>query len=134
MSLNPVLRLLTFALLPLCLHAQVEVSGSLAVPTFTRTSEGVVTLSCPTPGAVIRYSIDGTDPGPKTGPYLAPIAMPGGGVVKARAFTVDRKQMSELMEARIEPYRAHRRRRPRSCPARRTATGRSMIGRSGTRR
>jgi lysophospholipase L1-like esterase len=63
----------------------------------------MVTLTCATPGAVIRYSIDGSDPGPKTGPYLAPIALAAGGVVKARAFTEDRKQKSELAETKFEP-------------------------------
>src|SRR5258708_35625991 len=71
-----------------------EVVASLSAPTMQRDAAGAVTLACVTPGAVIRYSLDGADPGPKTGPYLAPIALPAGGAVKARAFTEDRKQMS----------------------------------------
>jgi len=77
---------------------QAEVVTSLAVPSAQRDGSGVVTLTCATPGVVIRYSIDGTDPSPKTGPYLAPFRLPAGGVVKARAFSSDRKQMSELAE------------------------------------
>jgi len=80
-----------------------EVVASLAAPTIQRDAQGIVTLTCATPGAVIRYSLDGADPGPKTGPYLAAIALPGGGTVKARAFTEDRKQMSELAEMKFEP-------------------------------
>ena len=79
------------------------VVASLATPTLQRDAQGVVTLTCTTPGAVIRYSIDGTNVGPKTGPYLAPIALPAGGVVKARAFSEDRKQMSEQAETKFEP-------------------------------
>jgi lysophospholipase L1-like esterase len=79
-----------------------EVVASLAAPTMQRDAQGTVTVTCATPGAVIRYSIDGTDPGPKTGPYLAPIVLPSGGVVKARAFSEDRKQMSELAETKFE--------------------------------
>ena len=45
----------------------------------------------------------GPKPGPKAGPYLAPIVLPAGGVVKARAFSENRKQMSELAEAKFEP-------------------------------
>jgi len=79
-----------------------EVVASLATPTVQRDAQGTVTLACATPGAVIRYSIDGSDPGPKTGPYLAPIVLPAGGMVKARAFSEDRKQMSELAETKFE--------------------------------
>src|SRR5580698_3531805 len=73
-----------------------EVVASLAAPVIQRDAGGTVTIACATPGAVIRYSLDGTDPGPKTGPYLAPIMLASGGVIKARAFSEDRKQMSEL--------------------------------------
>src|SRR5947208_2406047 len=75
---------------------QAEVVASLASPVMQRDGQGIVTLTCATPGAVIRYSIDGTDPSPKTGPYLGPIGLAAGGVVKARAFSDDRQQMSEL--------------------------------------
>ncbi len=74
-----------------------------ATPTAEQKDGGVVSLSCPTDGAVIRYTIDGSDAGPKSGPYLAPIALPSGGVIKARAFTADRKIGSELLELKIEP-------------------------------
>ncbi|MDR3402624.1 MAG: GDSL-type esterase/lipase family protein [Chthoniobacter sp.] len=80
----------------------VEVVPSLAAPTMQRDAQGTVTLTSATSGAVIRYSLDGADPGPKTGPYLAPIVLPAGGTVKARAFSEDRKQMSELAEMRFE--------------------------------
>lgn len=74
----------------------------LAVPEARRDAAGTVALSCTTPGVVIRYSIDGSDPGPKGGPYLAPIVLPAGGTVKARAYTEDRKTKSDLFEAKFE--------------------------------
>lgn len=74
----------------------------LAVPEARRDAAGTLTLSCTTPGVVIRYSIDGSDPGPKGGPYLAPIVLPAGGTVKARAYSEDRKLRSELFEAKFE--------------------------------
>ncbi|HSI10430.1 MAG TPA: GDSL-type esterase/lipase family protein [Chthoniobacter sp.] len=80
-----------------------EIVASLVAPTMQRDAQGNVTLTCATTGAVIRYSIDGTEPGPKTGPYLAPIVLLAGGTVKARAFSEDRKQMSELAEIKYEP-------------------------------
>lgn len=76
--------------------------AALAVPVAKRDATGTITLTCPTPGAVIRYSIDGSDPGPKGGPYLAPVVLPAGGVVKARAYSEDRKQKSDLLEAKFE--------------------------------
>ncbi len=78
-------------------------AAQFATPVLQRDDQGTVTLTCATPGAVIRYSIDGSDPGPKGGPYLAPVALAHGGVVKARAFSVDRKLKSELAEAKFEP-------------------------------
>lgn len=73
-----------------------------AKPSATRDSSGTVTLTSVTPGVVIRYSVDGSDPGPKGGPYLAPIVLPAGGTVKARAYTEDRKVKSELFEAKFD--------------------------------
>ncbi|MEA3211608.1 MAG: hypothetical protein QOE70_4665 [Chthoniobacter sp.] len=95
--------------LPIRLHGQAvaappaEQEFSLAAPVIQRDAAGSVTLTCDAPGAVIRYSLDGSDPGPKTGPYLAPIELPAGGAVKARAFSEDRKQRSELAEATFDP-------------------------------
>jgi len=80
-----------------------EVVAGLAVPVAKRDAVGVVTLACATPGAVIRYSLDGADPSPKTGPYLAPIRLPSGGVVRARAFSEDRTQMSDISETIFDP-------------------------------
>jgi len=86
------------------LSAQVPApTAQFATPVLQRNAQGTVTLTCATPGAVIRYSIDGSDPGPKGGPYLAPVALAHGGVVKARAFSADRKLKSELAEAKFEP-------------------------------
>ena len=75
---------------------------NLAIPVAKRDASGTVTLTCATPGAVIRYSIDGSDPGPKGGPYLAPIVLSAGGTVKARAYTEDRKFKSDLFETKFE--------------------------------
>jgi len=74
----------------------------LAMPVAKRDAAGTVTLTCTTSNAVIRYSIDGSDPGPKGGPYLASIVLPAGGTVKARAYSEDRKVKSELVEAKFD--------------------------------
>ena len=74
----------------------------LVPPTLARDATGLVALFCATPGAVIRYTLDGSDPNQRSGPYLAPIALAHGGLVKARAFSPDRKQKSEPAEARFD--------------------------------
>ena len=45
-----------------------------------------VTLTSPTPGAVIRYTLDGSEPGPASAPYSAPLVLDKTATVKARAF------------------------------------------------
>lgn len=72
---------------------------ALSKPEIQRDAKGSVTITCTTLDGVIRYSIDGSDPGPRSGPYLAPIALPQGGTVKARVFTADRKDKGELASA-----------------------------------
>jgi lysophospholipase L1-like esterase len=79
-----------------------QVSAGLAVPVVKRDASGTVTLSSATPGAQIRYTLDGTDVVPKSGPYLAPIGLAHGGVVKARAFSADRMLKSEIVETRFD--------------------------------
>lgn len=74
---------------------------ALSKPEIQRDAKGLVTITCTTLDGVIRYSIDGSDPGPKGGPYLAPIALPQGGVVKARVFTSDRKEKGELASVEL---------------------------------
>ena len=100
-GMNIALRTFLFALAVSCAThpiAHAQTVTPLAAPVGKRDATGTVTLTCATLGAVIRYSIDGSDPGPKSGPYLAPIALPAGGTVKARAYSEDRKQKGELFE------------------------------------
>ena len=74
---------------------------AIPAPTIQRDSSGAVTLGVSATGVVIRYTLDGSDPGPKSGPYLAPIALAQGGLVKARAFSADRKRKGEAAEGRF---------------------------------
>lgn len=98
---------LALHLLPLRTHAQAPAapatSSTIAAPVIERAADGTLTMKSATEGAVIRYSLDGADPGAKTGPYLAPVLLPAGGTVKARTFSEDRKQMSVLTEMKFEP-------------------------------
>lgn len=45
-----------------------------------------ITMSCPTPNALIRYTINGSDPTPSSNPYTDPFVLRSSATVKARAF------------------------------------------------
>ncbi len=45
-----------------------------------------VSLASPNPGAVIRYTLDGADPGPGAPAYAGPLTLRASAVLKARAF------------------------------------------------
>jgi lysophospholipase L1-like esterase len=64
---------------------------------------GIVQISCAMPEALLLYTIDGSDPVIRSGPYLAPIALAHGGTVKVRAFSPDRRQMSEVAALAVVP-------------------------------
>ena len=83
-------------------HAEAQaLATALSKPEIQRDAKGAITISCTTLDGMIRYTIDGSDPGPKSGPYLAPIALPQGGTVKARVFSANRKEHGELAEAKF---------------------------------
>jgi len=61
--------------------------AEIAQPVIQRDAKGLVTITA-APGAVIYYTVDGTEPNQKGngGVYLAPIQLPFKAVVKARAY------------------------------------------------
>jgi lysophospholipase L1-like esterase len=101
MSTRSVLPFIVFAF-PALLHA--EVALKLAPPAIQRDGSGTVTLK----GDNILYTLDGADPIAKSNPYLAPIDLAGGGTVKARAFSEDRKTMSDVADATFERVAGHK--------------------------
>jgi lysophospholipase L1-like esterase len=105
-------QILLFTLAPCVLRAQsaptaTAGSGSATVqleaPVLTRDAAGTVTIEGGGPDRVICYTLDGSDPQAKSGPYLAPIVLPGGGTVKARVFSQDRRVKSAAASATYEP-------------------------------
>jgi len=68
--------------------------GTLATPTFlpaagTYTAAQSVTISTATSGAIVRYTIDGSDPGPSSPSFAAPIPVAATTTIKARAYRID---------------------------------------------
>jgi len=70
--------------------------AQVAEPVFVAEGQGLYALRCETPGAVIRYTLGGADPGKDAGQYLAAIRVPEGRVVKARAFSADGRSQSGI--------------------------------------
>ena len=52
-------------------------------------ADGRLDVPPPAPGALIRYTLDGSDPGRDAGVWLAPVEVPPGYTLKARAFAPD---------------------------------------------
>ncbi len=71
--------------------------AQVAEPVFVAEGQGQYSLRCETPGAVVRYSFGPADPGRDAGQYLAPIRVPEGWVVKARAFSADGRSQSGIV-------------------------------------
>ncbi|MBL9134129.1 MAG: chitobiase/beta-hexosaminidase C-terminal domain-containing protein [Verrucomicrobiaceae bacterium] len=88
----------------LVIGARSETAVQLAPPSIQRAADGTVTLS----GSDVLYTLDDTDPVAKSNPYLAPISLACGGIVKARAFSPDRKTMSEVVKTVFEPVSGHK--------------------------
>ena len=77
--------------------------ATLPPPTVQRDDEGEIVIKSAADGNTILYTLDGTDPVARSNPYLAPILLPWGGHFKARAFSADRKVMSEVVERKFNP-------------------------------
>jgi lysophospholipase L1-like esterase len=79
---------------------EVPATQPVTAPVQTRDAIGTVTISDDDSAAVIRYTLDGSDPDKHSGRYLAPIELAQGGLVKARAFSADGKQASAVVDNR----------------------------------
>ncbi|MDH4451859.1 MAG: GDSL-type esterase/lipase family protein [Verrucomicrobiota bacterium] len=97
MSKHLLLSLFTFCAI---LHAETAVT--LAPPAIQSSPEGTVKLEAAA-DTTILYTLDGADPIAKSNPYLAPIEIPLGGTLKARAFSKDRKRMSDVSTTVLKP-------------------------------
>lgn len=69
------------------------VAVAVAVPADAQTirvrADGLLEIADAPPGTVVRYTLDGTEPTRDAGVWLAPVDVPAGYTVKARAFTAD---------------------------------------------
>lgn len=102
------------------LHAQAaapaEKKAELQIPAprIMTAADGKVTLASPLGDSAdlstatetpTVYTLDGAEPIAKSNPYLAPIDLPHGGIIKARTFSKDRKTMSAVAEMTVPPIK-----------------------------
>ena len=85
--------------------ADAPVPATLPKTEMKRDAAGTITLTCSTPNVLLVYTLDKSAPNEHSSPYLAPIELPHGGAVKARAYSQDRKQKSDPVEATYEPIK-----------------------------
>ena len=84
------------------LIATTLIASALDAPTISRNAAGEIIVTA-LEGAHARYTIDGSAPGAKSGPYLAPIILDAGGIVKTVAVSPDRKTVSAPAELAVTP-------------------------------
>ena len=65
-------------------------------PSIAVRPDGRLDVSAAPTGAVVRYTLDGTDPTRDAGEWLAPVRVPPGYTVKARAVAADGVSMGEI--------------------------------------
>jgi lysophospholipase L1-like esterase len=61
-------------------------------------ADGLLEVTDAPPGTVVRHTLDGTDPTRDAGVWLAPVDVPAGYTVKARAFTADQTPVGTPVE------------------------------------
>ena len=69
-----------------------------AAQTIRARADGLLEVTDAPPGTVVRYTLDGTDPTRDAGVWLAPVDVPAGYTVKARAFTPDHTPVGTPVE------------------------------------
>jgi lysophospholipase L1-like esterase len=82
---------------------------NVAAQTIRPRADGLLEIADAPPGTVTRYTLDGTDPTRDAGVWLAPVDVPAGYTVKARAFTTDNTAVGiqvEWASAATGPRRA----------------------------
>jgi lysophospholipase L1-like esterase len=68
-------------------------AATAAAQTIRARADGLLEVTDAPPGTVVRYTLDGTDPTRDAGVWLAPVDLPAGYTVRARAFTPDHRPL-----------------------------------------
>ena len=71
-------------------------------PSIRRSPDGLLEVEAP-PGTTVRYTLDGGDPDRGAGAWLAPVDLPPGYMLKARAFSADGEPASRVAVRQSPP-------------------------------
>ena len=82
----------------LTILAATLLAGTAGAQTIRARADGLLEVVNVPDGAVVRYTLDGTEPTQDSGVWLAPVELPAGYTVKAHAFTVDHTPVGTLAE------------------------------------
>jgi lysophospholipase L1-like esterase len=83
------------ALLTAVIISVLVADGARAQTIRTR-PDGLLDVDAPA-GAVVRYTLDGSDPDRSAGVWLAPVSLPAGYTLKARAFAADGTALGDVV-------------------------------------
>jgi alpha-L-fucosidase len=76
-------------------------------PNVRRNPQGMVTLQADGPGPQIRYTLDGSQPGPKSPLYEKPFPLPDGGIVNAQSSLPDGSSASAVASVALGVSKTH---------------------------
>jgi lysophospholipase L1-like esterase len=65
-------------------------------PVIRTRADGLLDVEPPLSDAIVRYTVDGSDPGRDAGVWLAPVNLPAGYTLKARAFSPDGAPVGDI--------------------------------------
>src|SRR6188474_2000920 len=71
-------------------------------PSIRTRPDGLLEVEAP-PGTTVRYTLDGSDPDRGAGAWLAPVGLPPGYMLKARAFSADGEPASRVAVRQSPP-------------------------------
>jgi lysophospholipase L1-like esterase len=97
---------LTFATLLLLVGAA-QASAPPNAPVIRARADGMLEIAS-APAPLVRYTLDGSDPGRDAGVWLAPVELPGGYTLKARAFAADGTPVGEVTVRSAAPTETRR--------------------------
>jgi lysophospholipase L1-like esterase len=81
----------------------VSAADPAAAPVITTRADGLLEATTSAPGAVVRYTLDGSEPDRGAGVWLAPVNLPAGYTLKARAFSADGEPIGDVAVRQATP-------------------------------